>query len=77
MTHGEKDHLPAQGDDFGFIPLPRGGGGRCGHHPARLGQPVNRKNAKTKYTLERVGVEAFKAEVENRAGVQFADHRPV
>src|SRR5690606_23821188 len=37
---------------------------------------VNRKNAKTKYTLERVGVEAFKAEVENRAGIPFAESRP-
>ena len=30
------------------------------------------KNAKTKYTLERVGVDTFKAEVEKRANVQFA-----
>ena len=40
------------------------------------GNRVNRKNAKTKYTLERVGVEAFKAEVENRAGIPFAESRP-
>lgn len=29
------------------------------------GNRSNRKNAKTKYTLDRVGVEVFKAEVEN------------
>ena len=40
------------------------------------GNRVNRKNAKTKYTLERVGVEAFKAEVESRAGIQFGEVRP-
>jgi sulfite reductase (NADPH) hemoprotein beta-component len=40
------------------------------------GNRVNRKNAKTKYTLERVGVEAFKAEVENRAGIKFGEVRP-
>jgi sulfite reductase (NADPH) hemoprotein beta-component len=40
------------------------------------GNRVNRKNAKTKYTLERVGVEAFKAEVESRAGIPFAESRP-
>ena len=40
------------------------------------GNRVNRKNAKTKYTLERVGVEAFKAEVESRAGIQFGPVRP-
>ncbi|MDU2836629.1 MAG: assimilatory sulfite reductase (NADPH) hemoprotein subunit [Klebsiella pneumoniae] len=34
------------------------------------------KNAKTKYTLERVGVETFKAEVERRAGIKFEPIRP-
>ncbi|MCG6507916.1 sulfite reductase subunit beta, partial [Vibrio parahaemolyticus] len=34
------------------------------------------KNAKTKYTLDRVGVDVFKAEVEKRAGVTFGDSRP-
>ncbi len=32
------------------------------------GNRTDRKNAKTKYTLERVGLETFKAEVERRAG---------
>lgn len=40
------------------------------------GNRTDRKNAKTKYTLERVGVEAFKAEVERRAGIRFAAIRP-
>ncbi len=35
------------------------------------GNRTDRKNAKTKYTLERVGVETFKAEVERRAGDQI------
>ena len=33
-------------------------------------------NAKTKYTLEAVGVDVFKAEVERRAEVSFADPKP-
>lgn len=37
---------------------------------------LTEKNAKTKYTLERVGVENFKAEVEKRAGVTFGESRP-
>lgn len=37
---------------------------------------TDRKNAKTKYTLERVGVETFKAEVERRAGIKFEPIRP-
>ena len=36
----------------------------------------NRKNAKTKYTLDRVGIDVFKAEVEKRAGRQFEASRP-
>ena len=78
MTHGDTSTYPRKASDFGFIPL---------SHVLEVaaavvstqrdwGNRVNRKNAKTKYTLERVGVEAFKAEVENRAGIQFGEVRP-
>ncbi len=78
MTHGEKGTYPRKADDFGFIPK---------EHTLAVaaavvttqrdwGNRVDRKNAKTKYTLERVGVAAFKAEVQKRAGVTFADSRP-
>ena len=40
------------------------------------GNRTERKNAKTKYTLERVGVDVFKAEVEKRAGIRFDPIRP-
>jgi sulfite reductase (NADPH) hemoprotein beta-component len=77
MTHGEKGTFPRKADDFGFIPK---------EHTLAIaaavvttqrdwGNRVDRKNAKTKYTLERVGVEAFKAEVEKRAGVAFEASR--
>ena len=78
MTHGDTSTYPRKASDFGFIPL---------SHVLEVaaavvstqrdwGNRVNRKNAKTKYTLERVGVETFKAEVENRAGIPFAESRP-
>jgi len=78
MTHGEKGTFPRKADDFGFIPK---------EHTLAVaaavvttqrdwGNRTDRKNAKTKYTLERVGVDAFKAEVEKRAGVAFTDSRP-
>ncbi|MDF2402129.1 assimilatory sulfite reductase (NADPH) hemoprotein subunit [Aeromonas sp. 5HA1] len=78
MTHGDTSTYPRKASDFGFIPL---------SHVLEVaaavvstqrdwGNRVNRKNAKTKYTLERVGVEAFKAEVENRTGIPFAESRP-
>ena len=78
MTHGDKATYPRKATDFGFVPL--------SHTLAvaeavvttqrDLGNRSERKNAKTKYTLERVGVELFKAEVEKRAGIQFAASRP-
>ncbi|RCU51591.1 assimilatory sulfite reductase (NADPH) hemoprotein subunit [Corallincola holothuriorum] len=78
MTHGDTATYPRKADDFGFIPV---------EHTLAfaeavvttqrdLGNRVNRKNAKTKYTLERVGVDVFKAEVEKRAGVKFEPSRP-
>lgn len=78
MTHGETATYPRKADDFGFIPL---------EHTLAVAEHVvsvqrdwgnrsNRKNAKTKYTLDRVGTDVFKAEVERRAGVTFADSRP-
>ncbi|MBT0585856.1 assimilatory sulfite reductase (NADPH) hemoprotein subunit [Alteromonas oceanisediminis] len=74
MTHGDTSTFPRKADDFGFIPL---------EHTLAVaeavvstqrdwGNRVNRKNAKTKYTLERVGVDTFKQEVEKRAGITFA-----
>ncbi|MGL1957185.1 MAG: assimilatory sulfite reductase (NADPH) hemoprotein subunit [Colwellia sp.] len=78
MTHGDKATYPRCADDFGFIPL--------AHTLAVAeavvttqrdwGNRVNRKNAKTKYTLDRVGIDTFKAEVERRAGVDFTESRP-
>ena len=78
MTHGDTATYPRKATDFGFIPL--------SHTIAiaeavvttqrDMGNRVERKNAKTKYTLERVGVEVFKAEVEKRAGIAFAEARP-
>jgi len=40
------------------------------------GNRSNRRNAKTKYTLDRVGVETFKAEVERRARLSFQPVSP-
>jgi sulfite reductase (NADPH) hemoprotein beta-component len=78
MTHGDTSTYPRKASDFGFIPL---------SHVLEVaaavvstqrdwGNRVNRKNAKTKYTLERVGAPAFKAEVESRAGIKFGEVRP-
>ncbi|MFV0548200.1 MAG: assimilatory sulfite reductase (NADPH) hemoprotein subunit [Limnobaculum xujianqingii] len=78
MTHGDKLTYPRKASEFGYIPL---------EHTLAIAEAVvttqrdwgnrsERKNAKTKYTLERVGVDAFKQEVEKRAGVSFAPAVP-
>jgi sulfite reductase (NADPH) hemoprotein beta-component len=78
MTQGDETTYPRMATDFGFIAL---------EHIVRVAEAVlttqrdwgnrsNRRNAKTKYTLERVGIETFKAEVEKRAEIAFAPSRP-
>ncbi|OUS23347.1 sulfite reductase subunit beta [Thalassotalea sp. 42_200_T64] len=78
MTFGDDSTYPRRADDFGFIELKD----TLAFAEAVVttqrdwGNRINRKNAKTKYTLDRVGIETFKTEVENRTGVKFADSRP-
>ncbi|AFJ45979.1 assimilatory sulfite reductase (NADPH) hemoprotein subunit [Shimwellia blattae] len=78
IDHGNKKTYARTASEFGYIPLA---------HTLAVAEAVvttqrdwgnrtDRKNAKTKYTLERVGVEVFKAEVERRAGISFEPVRP-
>lgn len=78
MTHGDQSTFPRKADDFGFIPLDKTleVAAAVVSTQRDWGNRVNRKNAKTKYTLERVGVETFKSEVEKRAGVKFEETKP-
>jgi len=78
MTHGDKSTYPRRADDFGFVPLAKTLEVAAAVVTTQRdwGNRVNRKNAKTKYTLDRVGTETFKAEVENRAGITFEASRP-
>ncbi|GAD29642.1 sulfite reductase (NADPH) hemoprotein, beta-component [Photobacterium leiognathi lrivu.4.1] len=78
MTHGDHSTYPRRADDFGFIPLEKTLDVAAAVVTTQRdwGNRSNRKNAKTKYTLDRVGSDVFKAEVEKRAGVRFEDSRP-
>ncbi|HHR5901292.1 TPA: assimilatory sulfite reductase (NADPH) hemoprotein subunit [Providencia alcalifaciens] len=78
MTHGDTNTFPRLASEFGFIPLDKtlAVAEAIVTTQRDWGNRTERKNAKTKYTLERVGVEVFKAEVEKRAGVQFETIRP-
>ncbi|POD96595.1 sulfite reductase subunit beta [Pectobacterium odoriferum] len=78
IAHGDKETYPRTASELGYISI---------EHTLDIAEAVvttqrdwgnrtNRKNAKTKYTLERVGVDNFKQEVEARAGVKFEAVRP-
>jgi sulfite reductase (NADPH) hemoprotein beta-component len=78
MTHGEPDTFPRTADVMGFcetrdviavaeavVTVQRDWGDRS-----------NRKHARLKYTIEDRGLDAFRAEVEKRAGVKLASPKP-
>ncbi|MDY4315096.1 assimilatory sulfite reductase (NADPH) hemoprotein subunit [Pectobacterium actinidiae] len=78
IAHGDKETYPRTASELGYISI---------EHTLAIAEAVvttqrdwgnrtNRKNAKTKYTLERVGVDNFRQEVEARAGVKFEAVRP-
>jgi len=78
MTHGDNSTYPRKADDFGYISIDKilDVAEAVVTTQRDWGNRVNRKNAKTKYTLDRVGIETFKAEVEKRASVIFGESRP-
>ncbi len=78
MTHGEPDTFPRTGDVLGFcnpdqvveicekiVTIQRDWGDRS-----------DRKHARLKYTIERVGLERFSAELQGRLGFSLAPARP-
>ncbi|OIQ22841.1 assimilatory sulfite reductase (NADPH) hemoprotein subunit [uncultured Vibrio sp.] len=78
MTHGDTSTYARKADDFGFVPLDKTLDVAAAVVTTQRdwGNRSNRKNAKTKYTLDRVGIDVFKAEVEKRAGIAFEESRP-
>lgn len=78
IAHGDKTTYARTASELGFIPLENtlAVAEAVVTTQRDWGNRTNRKNAKTKYTLERVGVDTFKAEVEKRAGIAFGEVRP-
>lgn len=78
MTHGDTATFPRLASEFGFIPLKDtlAVAEAIVTTQRDWGNRTERKNAKTKYTLERVGVDTFKQETERRAGIIFSPIRP-
>jgi sulfite reductase (NADPH) hemoprotein beta-component len=78
IDHGNKATYARTASEFGFLPLEKtlAVAEAVVTTQRDWGNRTDRKNAKTKYTLERVGVETFKAEVERRADIKFEPIRP-
>ncbi len=76
MTHGQPETYPRTADVHGFL---RAGSAcrRCRKRwspcSATGATASNRAHARLKYTIEDRGLDAFRAEVERRSGVKFAD----
>lgn len=78
IEHGNKSTFPRLASELGFVKL---------ENTLQIAESIvtvqrdwgnrtNRKNAKTKYTIERVGINVFKKEVERRSKIIFAPIRP-
>ncbi len=78
IDHGNKATYARTASEFGYLPVDKilDVATAVVTTQRDWGNRTDRKNAKTKYTLERVGPEVFKAEVERRAGITFEPTRP-
>ena len=78
MEHGNTKTYPNTARDLGYVALEHtlAAAAAVVSTQRDWGNRSDRKNAKTRYTLERVGVDVFRAEVENRMGVTFEATRP-
>lgn len=78
MEHGNSKTYPNTAHEFGFVDLDKVLD--CATAVVSVqrdwGNRRDRKNAKTRYTLENVGVDTFIAEVEKRMGAKFEPIRP-
>jgi sulfite reductase (NADPH) hemoprotein beta-component len=78
MTHGELATFPRTADVMGFCTSDQVL--KVAEHVVTVqrdwGNRSDRKNARLKYTIERVGLEAFRAEVEKRCGFPLGEPRP-
>ncbi|KAJ7090184.1 hypothetical protein B0H15DRAFT_837428 [Mycena belliarum] len=78
VTHGNKKTYPRIGDVIGFCTVDQG---KYVAEQVMLvqrdhGNRADRKNARLKYTIDRMGLGVYRAEVEKRLGYSLAPARP-
>ncbi|MCG6861828.1 MAG: assimilatory sulfite reductase (NADPH) hemoprotein subunit [Chromatiaceae bacterium] len=78
-THGDPTTFPRLADDLGFVtPQQSLAVAEAVVATQRdLGERLDRSHARLKYTVERIGLDALRDEVERRSGVHFEPPRPV
>lgn len=78
-THGDPTTFPRLANDLGFVSPDEvlAVAEAVVTTQRDLGDRYDRAHARLKYTVERIGLEAFRAEVERRSDVRFAPARPV
>ncbi len=78
-TQGDRSTYPRLADELGFVaPEQTLAVAEAVVTTQRdLGDRHDRRQARLKYTIERMGLDAFRAEVEGRADIAFAPPRPV
>lgn len=78
-THGDPSTYPRLADDLGFITPAQTLDVAAAVVGAQrdLGDRRARQHARLKYSIDRIGLDAFRAEVERRAGLRFAPPRAV
>ncbi|MGB5834217.1 MAG: assimilatory sulfite reductase (NADPH) hemoprotein subunit [Thiohalocapsa sp.] len=78
-THGDRSTFPRLADDLGFVSPEQvlAVAEAVVTTQRDFGDRLDRSHARLKYSIERMGLDVFRAEVERRAGVEFAPPRPV
>jgi len=77
-THGDASTYPRLADTLGFVAPDQvlAVAEAVLTTQRDFGNRISRRHARLKYTIDRMGLDAFKAEVEQRAGLRFAPARP-
>lgn len=78
VTHGNKKTYPRVADVIGFCTVEQGPvvAEKIMLTQKDFGNRKDRKNARLKYTIDRMGLDVFKAEVESRLGYKLQPARP-
>jgi sulfite reductase (NADPH) hemoprotein beta-component len=78
-THGDTTTFPRLADDLGFVAPERvlAVAEAVVTTQRDFGDRRDRRHARLKYTIETMGLDAFRAEIERRADLRFAPPRPV